>query len=86
MFDGCSALTGDIVLPATVLVTQCYNRMFYGVTGLNSIKVYFTEWKSGATSSWLSGASNAGTFYKPAALPETKGISNIPSAWTVVNF
>lgn len=87
MFYYCTSLTGDVVLPASTLVSGCYAYMFTACTKLRSIEVNFTEWSS-ATNSWMSAfGSAAGTFYKPAALPEpeTRGGNTVPVNWTIVN-
>ena len=85
MFGGCTGLTSAPELPATTLASRCYRYMFNGCTNLSLIKVRLTAWGS-QTSSWVSGVSPTGTFYKPTALPEEYGISKIPTGWTVVNI
>ena len=94
MFRGCTSLTQAPALPATTLATNCYYNMFYGCNRLASIDVSFTAWNpTNATTNWLY---NAGiyipgekTFTCPAALGTdstiTRGNSNCPNGWTVVN-
>ena len=83
-FRGCSNLTGAVI-QATQLSTGCFAYMFYGASRLASVEVAFTEWLSGATASWMAAVSGSGTFTKPTALSDTRGTSNIPTGWTVVN-
>ena len=85
MFYGCTGLTSAPELPATTLVANCYRNMFSGCTNISLIKVHFIAW-GGQTSSWVSEVSPTGTFYKPTALPEEYGTSEIPTGWTVVNI
>lgn len=40
---GCTSLTTAPELPATTLVDNCYDEMFYGCTNLNSIKCLATN-------------------------------------------
>ena len=90
MFQGCTALLTAPALPATGLVSNCYYYMFYGCTNLNWVEVGITSWLSGATNNWLSGVSSTGTFRCPATLGDnstiTRGASNCPTNWTVVNI
>ena len=86
MFGRCTRLTSTPELPATTLASGCYNYMFESCTNLSLIKVSFTAWGGSQTTSWVSGVSRTGTFYKPTALPEEYGASKIPTGWTVVNI
>ena len=86
MFGRCTRLTSTPELPATTLASGCYNYMFESCTNLSLIKVSFTAWGGSQTTSWISGVSPTGTFYKPTALPEEYGTSKIPTGWTVVNI
>ena len=85
MFEGCTSLTIAPVLPATTLVYDCYSNMFNGCSSLSSVNVSFTAWNYSAQEDWLSGVAASGTFTCPAALPDTRGTSNIPSGWTKVD-
>ena len=90
MFYNCSALVTAPHLPATTLVSECYNNLFYGCSSLVNISVSFTAWNpANATYYWISDIPAAGTFTCPAALGTnetiTRGVSNCPSGWTVVN-
>ena len=85
MFNGCTGLTSAPELPATKLSTACYHSMFQGCGNISLIKVHFTAWGT-QTTNWVTSVSSAGTFYKPSALSEKFGVSNIPNGWTVVNI
>ena len=43
MFQGCTSLTTAPKLKATTLQSQCYFRMFYGCTILNSVTMLATD-------------------------------------------
>ena len=86
MFEGCTGLTSAPELPATTLAEASYSHMLEGCTNLALIKVYFIAWKGRNTTGWLNNVSPTGTFYKPSALPDMRGIDNIPTGWTVVNI
>ena len=85
MFYGCTSLTSAPVLPATTLADHCYWYMFDGCTNLNSIKVAFTDWNTGgsSTSWWVNGVASTGTFICPAELAKEYGRNRIPNGWTV---
>jgi hypothetical protein len=90
MFSGCSSLTTAPVLPATTLVTNCYNGMFSGCTSLSAVTCLTTN--DMATSSatnftnhWLDGVAASGTFTKASMTRWSTGVSGIPSGWTVVD-
>ena len=86
MFSGCTGLTSAPELPATTLASNCYQYMFSGCTNLSLIKVSLTAWGGSQTTSWVSGVSPTGTFYKPSSLPKEYGVNRIPTGWTVVNI
>ena len=92
MFWGCSSLTSAPILPATTLVSYCYSGMFNTCSNLSTIEVGFTDWNASgwSTNGWTDGVAANGTFTCPAALGTdstiTRGISNCPSGWTVVNI
>ena len=91
MFEGCSNLSSAPQLPATTLTYGCYYYMFYGCSKLSSINVSFTNWNVNyATTNWVYGVqTTAGTFTCPTALGTdstiTRGTSNCPTNWTVIN-
>ena len=87
MFQGCTSLTTAPELPATTLVSSCYQRMFINCINLNYIKMLATD--ISATNClyyWVYNVSGTGTFVKnPAMTSLPTGISGIPSGWTVVD-
>ncbi len=87
MFEDCTNLTTAPVLPAATLETRCYNNMFKGCTKLNSVTCLATNISaSNATTGWLSGVSDAGTFTKAAGMTGwTSDGNGIPAGWTVVD-
>ncbi len=91
LFYGCTSLTTAPALPATTLADECYGWMFYQCSRLTSIEVGFTAWNpASATNVWCQSISSGGTFKCPAALGTnetiTRGPSNCPNGWTVVNI
>lgn len=82
MFQNCSSLTSALLGATELSANSCLN-MFVNCVSLSSIGVSFTFWLTGATTNWLSGVASSGNFYKPNALPETRGVSNIPTGWTI---
>ena len=87
MFNGCTSMASMAVLPAPVLAANCYEDMFINCRSLTGIEVNFTSWTgfTNATNNWVYGVSAAGTFTKPADLPEEYGASRIPTGWTIIN-
>ena len=83
MFYYCSSLTTAPKLPAITLAEGCYSSMFYDCAKLSSVNVNFSNWSpSGATTEWLAGVAESGTFTCPAALPDNRDTSHIPTGWT----
>ena len=70
-----------------------YYWMFNGCTSLSSIRVAFTNWNpsgvTNPTTNWVNGVAASGTFYCPPDLGTdatiTRGTSNCPTGWNVVN-
>lgn len=86
MFMGCSNLTSVPrgLLPAETLGASCYANMFEGCSSLKEIYVPFTQWNpTNATTQWVKGVSANGVFHCPETLPQTFGVNNIPTGWTV---
>ena len=76
------------LLPATVLVSNCYDRMFASCSSLNYIKVMFTTNPSASyLQYWVENISSTGTFVMNAAAewdPEDyRCVNSIPEGWTV---
>lgn len=90
MFKNCTSLTTAPALPATIGVYNSYSNMFQGCTSLSSVEVALTAWTSQATDNWLQNVAPGGTFKCPTALGTnetiTRGVSNCPAGWTVVNI
>ena len=83
MFEGCTSLTKAPVLPATSLADYCYYGMFVGCNSLKEVRIYATNWATGALDEWLSGVSATGDFYcDPNATIFSTGASGIPANWT----
>ena len=75
----------NLVLPATTLVTNCYQYMFQNCGNLSYIKCLATYISAqDCTHNWLSGVSPTGTFVKAAGVTWPTGNSGIPSGWTVI--
>lgn len=90
MFYGCTGLTSAPELPATNLVNICYYQMFYNCTNLSSVTCLATSRSNtNATTEWLSGVAESGTFYAPSngvLNNEERGVSTIPVNWTFIPF
>lgn len=85
MFSRCVFLTSAPALPATTLANSCYKNMFYNCIRLTSMDVSFTAWDApNATMNWVFYVAASGTFTCPSLLPQTPGVNNIPSGWTIV--
>lgn len=85
MFYGCSNLTTAPELPAPTLASYCYASMFYNCSKLKRIKCLATNRSaSGCLNSWVSGVSGSGTFERSDTSWTSRGVSNIPSGWTIV--
>jgi hypothetical protein len=87
MFYGCTNLTTAPDLPATTLVTSCYNSMFRSCTKLNYIKMLATNISaSECLDVWVQGVASSGTFVKNKnATWDVTGSNGVPSGWTVQN-
>ena len=82
MFIGCTSLTKAPALPATSLVTNCYNSMFKGCKSLNEVICFaMTNSYSDSTTDWLTNTSSSGKIYSKT----TSNIS-VPSGWTLQTF
>ena len=84
MFYRCRSLVTAPVLPATILTRSCYRSMFDECTSLNYIKMLATDISArDALNSWTDNVSSNGTFIKHPDANIPRGISGIPSGWTV---
>lgn len=91
MFNNCTSLVTGPVISATTLADSAMENMFQSCINMISVEVAFTAWSpSTATRAWMLSVSASGTFTCPAALGDdstiTRGTSNCPSGWTVVNI
>ncbi len=85
MFIRCSSLVRAPELPATTLSNRCYAFMFKNCSQLSYIKVGDVgNFDSTYFNQWVDGVANSGTFVY-AGSDTTRGISAIPSGWTVVS-
>lgn len=85
MFYGCTSLTTAPVLNAKTLVAACYNYMFRYCRSLKYIKAMFTTSPSTTyLNRWVERVASSGTYVKnKSASYTTRGISAIPSGWTL---
>ncbi|MBO4454568.1 MAG: InlB B-repeat-containing protein [Paludibacteraceae bacterium] len=88
MFSGCTGLTSTPALLATTLTEECYQEMFSGCTGLSSVVCSATgRTNTNATTNWLSGVAQSGTFYAPEGsvfASDARGVSSIPTGWNII--
>ena len=87
MFYNARKLSSAPELPATMLKSNCYYGMFSGCTSLNTITCLATGSSTTYMTAWVANVASTGTFYKsPSATGWTRGISGIPSGWTVQDY
>lgn len=87
MFMGCTGLTTAPDLLATTLVSQCYQAMFMNCSSLNYIKCLATDISANnCLTNWVNGVSSSGTFVKDADAAWSRGVSGIPTNWTIDNI
>lgn len=85
MFDGCTSLQKSPKILATNIVGNSAAGMFNNCSNLNEVYCLATAIAQYSTS-WLTGVSATGTFYKdPNATIWTPGQNGIPEGWTVQN-
>lgn len=88
MFQNCSNLISapDLVSTSSSSSSSQWESMFSGCCKLSRIKWMYnsTSWPSG-TSQWVADVAPKGTFIKnkAATYSITRGVSNIPSGWTI---
>lgn len=75
------------VLPAKILVSGCYQRMFYGCKSLSYIEAMFTTTPSRSyTNNWVYGVSSSGTFVKHIYADwDVTGVNGVPTNWTLTH-
>lgn len=75
----------SIVLPATLLVLNCYEAMLATCTSLTHIECLATNPSTLYTSGWLADASETGTFVRANGVSWTRSTDGIPNGWTIVD-
>ena len=88
MFENCANLTKAPELPAPVLASASYARMFRSCSSLNHIRCYATDISSlNCTSNWVYNVASSGTFVKSTNMTDwTIGDSGIPTNWVTQNY
>lgn len=88
-FYGCTSLTmaSPIYIKSKTTEGQGnFTSMFQNCSALSCLAIVtpLTAWPTGnAFTNWVNGVAAVGTFYKSSTLPATRGVSNIPSNWTI---
>ena len=86
MFSKCYTLLYAPALPATSLANYCYDYMFRGCSSLTEIKLSYTgSFSTSYFSNWVNGVSASGTFYYNGS-STSRGVSAIPTGWTIQSF
>ena len=90
-FYNCKNLEKAPILPAKELKLECYQGIFQMCKKLNHIKCLATRGtyfpSASATTNWLNGVADTGTFEKPTEAVYLADSSNgIPSGWTIVDI
>ena len=88
LFDGCTNLVSGPDIYATTWANYALEYMFQNNTSLSSAKIRITGsyWGAiGSTQRWMNGVPGTGTFYYNGT-STTRGVSNIPTGWTVTPF
>lgn len=97
MFQGCTSLQASPVICATHDYSNRYSGgasmsyMFNGCTKLSRVEIALYSWIESSylekltCYEWLDGVPSSGVFVKPSALTTKRGISYIPSGWTVID-
>lgn len=84
MFIGCNSLTTAPSLPATTLANYCYIGMFYNCSNLSTVTIYADDISAtDCLDNWLDGVSSTGDFYNLGRATYPRGVSGIPTGWTV---
>lgn len=84
MFNGCSNLTNTPFLPASSVPSSAYYFLFRNCSKVNYIRCYATSRVLMATTNWVYGVSQTGTFVKKRDASWPTGNSGIPNGWTVI--
>ncbi len=88
MFTACSGFTTTPILPAAVITTYGYYRMFYNAKKVNSITCLALDKTAyNANGSFTYGVASSGTFTKHKDMTSwSRGSNGIPNNWTVVDY
>ncbi len=80
--------TRNLILPITTLPANCYNKTFYGCTGLTRIVCLATDISAaGCVTEWFSGVTTTGTFYRASGASSIwSTATNVPSKWTIEEY
>lgn len=86
MFSNCTSLVKSPDLPSTSVTSRCYNYMFNGCSSLAEIKLSYTgSFSTTYFNNWVNGVAATGTFYYNGS-STSRGVSAIPSGWTIQSF
>ncbi|MBO4530832.1 MAG: leucine-rich repeat protein [Paludibacteraceae bacterium] len=86
--DGVASMKSSVELPATELVQGCYEEMFENFRSLDTIKVGVLSLDNifDATTNWVDGINNEGTFIFPCGSKYDKhGASEVPENFTIIS-
>ncbi len=85
MFYNCTSLVKAPDLPCTTLQSFCYKEMFWKCSKLNYIRCYAKTYDEFSFAMWLEDVAPTGDFYCYDASIFPRGVSGIPTGWTVHN-
>lgn len=86
LFRQCSKLKKIPVLPAPILVQECYRQMLSG-SGITEVTCLATDISAtDCLNEWMSNVGSKGTFYKAPGVDYPRNAHGIPSGWTVVEY
>lgn len=88
MFESCTSLVKGPEISAIALNNFCFREMFKNCSSLNYIKLKYTQSFNTANGEffyWVQGVSQTGDFYYNGN-DTTRGVSAIPTGWTVHTF
>ena len=84
MFLGCAKLQSAPELIAPELAEGCYKNMFNGCAALTELIAYFDNWEvKDATTGWLSGVADKGTFHYKGKSDIARSENTVPAGWVV---
>ena len=83
MFYNCKALTETTNISLTASIINSHLNMFYGCSALTKIRTDLTAINTTYMKDWVNGVSATGTFIAPENLSVSRGVSAVPTGWTV---